>query len=41
LVLGIPAHVITYAINSPLKHWTIRKNGYPPMHCDADGKLKE
>lgn len=19
------------------RHWTIRKHGYPPVHCDADG----
>jgi len=24
-------------VNSPLRHWNIRKHGYPPLHCDADG----
>lgn len=19
------------------RHWNIRKHGYPPIHCDADG----
>ena len=19
------------------RHWSIRSNGYPPLHCDADG----
>lgn len=23
------------------RHWTIRKHGYPPRHCDADGDLIE
>lgn len=21
------------------RHWNIRKHGYPPEHCDADGDL--
>lgn len=29
--------------NRTLRHFNIRKHGYPPPHCDADGdfKLKE
>ena len=23
------------------RHMSIRKNGYPPIHCDADGDFKE
>lgn len=23
------------------RHWNIRKHGYPPAHCDADGDFKE
>lgn len=23
--------------NRTLRHWNIRKHGYPPAHCDADG----
>lgn len=23
------------------RHWNIRKHGYPPSHCDADGDFKE
>ncbi len=26
-----------YLINRPLRHANIRKHGYPPSHCDADG----
>lgn len=25
--------------NRILRHWNIRKHGYPPAHCDADGDL--
>jgi hypothetical protein len=27
--------------NRVLRHWNIRKHGYPPPHCDADGDFKE
>lgn len=27
--------------NRVLRHWNIRKHGYPPVHCDADGDFKE
>jgi hypothetical protein len=23
------------------RHWNIRKHGYPPPHCDADGDFKD
>jgi len=23
------------------RHWGIRKHGYPPPHCDADGDFRE
>ena len=23
--------------NRTWRHWNIRKHGYPPAHCDADG----
>jgi len=26
--------------NRILRHWNIRKHGYPPAHCDADGDFK-
>ncbi len=26
-----------YCINRPLRHANIRKHGWPPEHCDADG----
>ena len=41
LFIGIPAKLIAFAINRPLRHWTIRKHGYPPSHCDVDGDFKK
>jgi len=29
-----------YCINRPLRHMNIRKHGWPPAHCDADGDFK-
>jgi len=34
--------IIRVAVNLPnriLRHWNIRKHGYPPAYCDADGDL--
>lgn len=41
VIFGIPAKVLMFAINRPLRHYTLRKLGYPPIHCDADGDFKE
>ena len=41
LILGIPSKLIIILINRPLRHWNIRKHGYPPEHCDADGDFKK
>lgn len=41
MIMAIPARVIIIAINRPLRHWNIRKHGYPPSHCDADGDFKK
>ncbi len=40
MIVGIPTQLIIIAINRPLRHWNIRKHGYPPSHCDADGDFK-
>ena len=37
LILVIPAQTIMFIVNRTLRHWTIRKKGYPPNYCDADG----
>lgn len=39
LLIGSSAFV--QLINRILRHWNIRKHGYPPPHCDADGDFKE
>ena len=41
LILIVPSQLIVISINRPLRHWNIRKHGYPPIHCDADGDFKE
>lgn len=36
-----PLRFIFIVINRTLRHWNIRKHGYPPAHCDADGDFKD
>jgi hypothetical protein len=33
--------VIKFVVNRPLRAMNIRKHGWPPKHCDADGDFKE
>jgi len=33
-------HFITTLINRMLRHRNIRRHGYPPEHCDADGDFR-
>ena len=40
--------ILYYTVNGGIRicnrfwrHWNIRKHGYPPEHCDADGDFKE
>lgn len=35
-VIGLPFRMLA----STLRHWSIRKHGWPPAHCDSDGKFK-
>ncbi len=32
--------VLYRLLNRIMRHWNIRKNGYPPEYCDADGDFK-
>lgn len=35
--------VVRVVVNLPnriLRHWNIRKHGYPPAHCNADGDFR-
>jgi len=40
IFINSPIRLIEFLVNRPLRHWTIRKHGYPPAHCDADGDFK-
>jgi len=33
--------IIVILPNRIMRHWNIRKHGYPPVHCDADGDFKK
>lgn len=35
------ACVLASILNLIMRHWNIRKHGYPPAHCDSDGDFKE
>lgn len=41
IVLAIIQVVFAFCINRPLRHANIRKHGWPPAHCDADGDFKD
>lgn len=40
-ILYILLYCTINAFNRFFRHWNIRKHGYPPSHCDADGDFKE
>jgi len=35
------AQGIKFIINRLLRHMNIRRHGWAPVHCDADGDLKD
>lgn len=41
LIIFVPFAFTNAIIDSILKHRTIRKHGYPPEHCDANGEFKK
>ncbi len=42
LILGeVVVRTMCTLPNRILRHWNIRKHGYPPPHCDADGDFRE
>lgn len=44
LVLIVGEVIVRIFVGLPnriLRHLNIRKHGYPPSHCDADGDFKE
>lgn len=36
----IASNLIFQCWNRFWRHWTLRKNGYPPAHCNADGDFQ-
>lgn len=38
---ALAVQALIFVINRPLRHMNIRKHGYPPAHCDADGDFKK
>ena len=37
IIAGVIKFAFSMVINRPLRHASIRKHGWPPAHCDADG----
>lgn len=37
LLCALFSNTICFLWNRFWRHWNIRKHGYPPAHCDADG----
>lgn len=37
IIFSIPFYAIVTVCQLLLRHSTMRKQGYPPRHCDADG----
>lgn len=40
IIAGGFRFIFAMLINRPLRHMNIRKHGWPPPHCDADGDFK-
>ena len=41
IVVQAIAAVLRFLPNRIMRHMNIRKHGYPPAHCDADGDFRE
>jgi hypothetical protein len=40
LILSGIGNFIFRIYNRTLRHYNVKKHGYPPAHCDADGDFK-
>ncbi len=40
ILAGVLKFSVSMLINRPLRHMNIRKHGWPPAHCDADGDFR-
>jgi len=41
IILSMILTCILFIWNRFWRHWNIRKHGYPPPHCDADGDFEK
>lgn len=41
MIIALPIKFVLKMYNRTWRHWNIRKHGYPPAHCDADGDFKK
>lgn len=41
IIIMLILQFIGAVFNRFFRHWNIRKHGYPPHHCDADGDFKK
>jgi Na+/serine symporter len=41
ILVMLGAHYFVALVNRIFRHWNIRKHGYPPAHCDADGDFRQ
>ena len=40
-LIQVTGQIVVNLPNRILRHWNIRKHGYPPEHCDADGDFRD
>jgi len=41
ILISVTLHAICFIWGRFWRYWILRKHGYPPTHCDADGDFKE
>jgi len=41
ILFGMPFSFLAFCWNRFFRHLNIRKHGYPPPHCDADGDFRK
>ena len=41
MILGSVLNFIFLIYNRTIRHLNIRKHGWPPEHCDADGDFED
>ncbi|KKM26483.1 hypothetical protein LCGC14_1584260 [marine sediment metagenome] len=41
VVIALILQFVLLMYNRTFRHWNIRKHGYPPSHCDADGDFRK